>query len=93
VGKNCLQGGDGPGLFVEGKCECLVIQLDFCTNVSPPHRDRAVPAPVPSGGPKWRGTTKDGRRLWWWVLRVGIGMTINLPGHPMPVTQHYFNHK
>jgi len=26
-------------------------------------------------------------------LRLGIGMTINFPGHPMSVTQHYFNHE
>jgi len=25
------------------------------------------------------------------ALRAGIGMTINLPGHPMSVTQHYLN--
>jgi len=25
-----------------------------------------------------------------WARRAGIGMTINLPGHPMLVTQHYF---
>jgi len=25
--------------------------------------------------------------------RAGIGMTINLPGHPMTVTAHYFNHE
>jgi len=24
-----------------------------------------------------------------WALRAGIGMTINLPGHPMSVTQRY----
>jgi len=24
-----------------------------------------------------------------WALRVGIEMTINLPGHPMSVTQRY----
>jgi len=24
-----------------------------------------------------------------WALRAGIGMTINLPGHPMSVTQCY----
>jgi len=27
------------------------------------------------------------------AMRSGIGMTINLPGHPMSVTQHYFNHE
>jgi len=26
------------------------------------------------------------------ALCVGIGMTINLPGHPISVTYHYFNH-
>jgi len=32
--------------------------------------------------------TKNGRPLWcWWALRAGIGMAINLPGHPMSVTQ------
>jgi len=26
-----------------------------------------------------------------WALRAGIGMTINLPGHPMSVTQCYLD--
>jgi len=26
-----------------------------------------------------------------WALRAEIGMTINLSGHPMLVTQHYLN--
>jgi len=26
-------------------------------------------------------------------MRSGIGMTINLPGHPMSVTQHYFDYE
>jgi len=28
-----------------------------------------------------------------WALRAGIGMTSNLPGQSMSVTQHYFNHE
>jgi len=27
------------------------------------------------------------------ALHAGIGMTINLPGHPMSVTQQYFNNE
>jgi len=27
------------------------------------------------------------------AMRSGIGMTITLPGHPMSVIQHYFNHE
>jgi len=27
------------------------------------------------------------------ALHSGIGMTINLPGHPMSATQHCFNHE
>jgi len=27
------------------------------------------------------------------ALRAGIGMTINLPGHLMSVTQNYYNHE
>jgi len=27
------------------------------------------------------------------ALHARIGMTINLPGNPMSVTQHYFNHE
>jgi len=27
------------------------------------------------------------------AMRSGIGMNITLPGHPMSVTQHYFNHE
>jgi len=42
-------------------------------------------------------STKDGRPLWWWWalrrLHAGIGMAINHLGHPMSMTQHYFNHK
>jgi len=26
-----------------------------------------------------------------WALRAGIAITINLPGNPTSVTQHYFN--
>jgi len=29
----------------------------------------------------------------WALLAAGIGMTINLTGYPMLVTQHYFHHE
>jgi len=27
------------------------------------------------------------------AMRSGIGITITLPGHPISMTQHYFNHE
>jgi len=27
------------------------------------------------------------------AMRLGIGMTITIPGYPMSVTRHYFNHE
>jgi len=35
-------------------------KLIDCANVSPPYRGGAVPAPLPSGGPKWRGIFSEG---------------------------------
>jgi len=39
---------------------CALQEEFFCTNVSPPHHGGAVPAPLPSGEPKWRGNYSEG---------------------------------
>jgi len=45
----------GGKLDPAGDVRRRILQKSYCTNVSPPLRGGAIPAPLPSGEQKWRG--------------------------------------